>query len=223
MTDLSAPQPFTVPTIVPLGDASLLVRFGTTLTEPANRAAIALARLLARDPVPGVDEVMPNLVSVLLRFDPLRASPTQIAGELRLRLFALNGSDVAPPTHWTISAQFDGPDLEDVAAALGLSRAAFIAAHNSQTLRVLATGFAPGFVYCGMHADALVLPRRTSVRPMVPAGTILFAAGQTAITATPLPTGWHVLGHTDFANFDVTATPPTRLSAGDTIQFTVAA
>ncbi|WP_171015819.1 carboxyltransferase domain-containing protein [Devosia sp. FKR38] len=223
MTDLSAPQPFPVPTIVPLGDASLLVRFGTTLTEPANRAAIALARLLARDPVPDVDEVMPNLVSVLLRFDPLRASPAQIAGELRLRLFALSDSDVEQPTHWTIPAHFDGPDLDDVATALDLSRAAFIAAHNSRKLRVLATGFAPGFVYCGMHADALVLPRRTSVRPMVPAGTILFAAGQTAITATPLPTGWHVLGHTDFANLNLAATPPTRLSAGDTIQFTVAA
>lgn len=222
MTDLSAPQPFPVPTIVPLGDASLLVRFGTTLTEPGNRAAIACARLLARDPVPGVDEVMPNLVSVLLRFDPLRASPSQIAGELRLRLFALSDTDPAPPTHWSIAASFDGPDIDEVATNLGLSRAAFIAAHNSQKLRVLATGFAPGFVYCGMHADALVLPRRTSVRPLVPAGTILFAAGQTAITATPLPTGWHVLGHTDFSNFDADATPPTRLSAGDTVQFMVA-
>ena len=222
MTDLSAPNAFPVPTIVPLGDACLLVRFGTTLTDQANRAASAFARLLEREPVPGVDEVMPNLVSVLLRFDPLRAHPAQIAGEIRLRLFALGDSDADAPAHWTLPTVFDGPDLEEVATLLGLSAAAFVSAHNSRTLRVLATGFAPGFVYCGMHDDALVLPRRTTVRPMVPAGTVLFAAGQTAITATPLPTGWHVLGRTDFANFDASASPPTRLSPGDTVQFTVA-
>ena len=222
MTDLSASQAFPVPTIVPLGDSSLLVRFGAALSDPANRAAIAFARLLARDPVPGVEEVVPNLVSVLLRFDPMRAQPADIAGEVRLRLFSLDSRAPDAPQSWTIAADFDGPDLDDVANSLGLSRAAFIAAHNSQPLRVLATGFAPGFVYCGMHADALVLPRRTVVRPMVPAGTILFAAGQTAITATPLPTGWHVLGHTDFSNFDATANPPTRLQAGDCLQFTVA-
>lgn len=53
-------------------------------------------------------------------------------------------------------------------------------------LRVLATGFAPGFVYCGLHPDDLSVPRREAIRPMVPAGTVLFAAGQTAIAATDL-------------------------------------
>ena len=50
---------------------------------------------------------------------------------------------------------FDGPDLAEVAAALGMTAADFIAAHNATPLRVLATGFAPGFVYCGLHPDEL--------------------------------------------------------------------
>jgi KipI family sensor histidine kinase inhibitor len=99
---------------------------------------------------------------------------------------------------------------------------AFIAAHNQASLRVLATGFAPGFVYCGMHPNELTLPRRPTVRLSVPPGSVLFAAGQTAITATEMPTGWHVIGHTDFANFDPTASPPTRLEPGDQVRFTVA-
>ena len=218
MAGSSAPQTFPTPTIVPLGDSSLLVRFGTTLDDTANRAAIALALALDHEPIPGVVEAAPNLVSVLLRYDPLSSAAAAIAGELRLRLFA--PGDTAPATaRWTIATTFNGPDLDEVATALGLAPAAFVAAHNAHPLRVLGTGFAPGFVYCGLHPDDLVLPRRTVVRPSVPAGSVLFAAGQTAIAATEMPTGWHVIGRTDFANFDPTSEPPTRLSAGDVVVF----
>ena len=222
VTGSSVTDTFPTPTIAPLGDAALLVRFGTALTDSANRAAIALVALLQRAPVPGVVEVAPSLVSVLLRYDPLTAAAADIASELRLRLYALAAAAPPPGREWTIPIRFDGPDFDSVADALKLRPAAFIAAHNGAPLRVLATGFAPGFVYCGLHAEALVLPRRTEVRPMVPAGTVLFAAGQTAITATELPTGWHVIGSTEFKNFDPAAEPPTQLSPGDRVSFTAA-
>ena len=220
MTGLSDPKTFPAPTIVPLGDSSLLVRFGTVLTDAANRAAIALARALDGAPIAGVVEVVPHLVSVQLRCDPLVSAPAAIAGELRLRLFAL-GNATPATTSWRIATTFDGPDLEAVATALGMGASDFVAAHNAKPLRVLATGFAPGFVYCGLHAERLVLPRRTSVRPSVPAGSVLFAAGQTAIASTEMPTGWHVIGRTDFANFDPATDPPTRLGAGDVVTFEV--
>lgn len=215
------PQTFPVPTLVALGDSSLLVRFGTTLTDAANRAAIAFVAVLDHNPIPGVVEIMPNLVSVLLRYDPAVSSLTTISGHVRLALAGLADLPLEPK-HWTLPIHFDGPDIESVAAALGMEVAAFITAHNLAPLRVLATGFAPGFVYCGLH-DGMVLPRREAIRPTVPAGSVLFAAGQTAIAATDMPTGWHVIGHTDFRNFDPLADPPTRLGAGDMIRFTVAA
>jgi len=73
-----------------------------------------------------------------------------------------------------------------------------------------------------MHPKQLSLPRRNTVRSGVPPGTILFAAGQTAITATTIPTGWHVIGRTDFSNFDVKRQPPNTLTAGDEISFALA-
>jgi len=151
----------------------------------------------------------------------LATSVTTLAGELRLRLFGLQASAVTPEA-WQIECAFDGPDLAEVAQAVGLGEPDFVAAHNASPLRVLATGFAPGFVYCGLHNNDLVVPRRTSVRSSVPAGSILFAAGQTAITATEMPTGWHVIGRTSFVNFDPASDPPTRLSAGDIVRFEVA-
>lgn len=218
MVGPSAPDILPVPTIVPLGDAGLLVRFGTTLSEAANGAAIALALELDRMPISGVLETVPNLVSVLLRYDPKSSDPGTIAGDLRLRLFGLS-SQLLETRHWAVPVRFDGPDLDEVASTLAMSVPAFIEAHNRMPLRVLATGFAPGFVYCGLHPQALAVPRRTSVRSMVPAGSVLFAAGQTAIAATDMPTGWHVIGHTGFANFDSRVEPPTQLTAGDLVAF----
>ena len=105
---------------------------------------------------------------------------------------------------------------------VGLSVAAFIDRHNRRRLRVLATGFAPGFVYCGFHEAELQLPRRDSIRTNVPAGTVLFAAGQTAVAATSIRTGWHVIGRTAFQNFYAQRVPPTILVSGDEVQFEVA-
>lgn len=213
---------FPMPTLVPLGDAAILVRFATTLTDEANRAAIACAARLAREPIVGVEEIVPNLVSVLVRYDPLRVSSADVQGELRLRLFGLENAGFAQDLDRKIAVRFggeEGPDLEEVAGLLGLTADALIAAHNRSALRVLATGFAPGFVYCGFHSNELVVPRRAVVRPLVPAGSVLFAAGQTAIAATDIPTGWHVIGRTEFRNFDPMLERPTALSAGERLTF----
>jgi KipI family sensor histidine kinase inhibitor len=155
---------------------------------------------------------------VLLVYDCARIGHELLCGEVRLLLSAEPAAEREPIRHG-ISVAFDGDDLDEVAAKLKMTAAEFVAAHNRKPLRVLATGFAPGFVYCGFHGSELALPRRTALRPSVPAGTVLFAAGQTAIASTPIPTGWHVIGHTEFRNFDPTIDPPTQLSAGDGIAF----
>jgi KipI family sensor histidine kinase inhibitor len=210
-----------VPLLRPLGDRGLLVRFGDTLTEAANRATVAFARQAELTPPAGVLEVVPNLISVLLVYDNARTDHELLSGEVRVLLGTTATPEPDPKRH-RVRVTFDGDDLDEVAAALALTPAGFVAAHDRAPLRVLATGFAPGFVYCGFHEAKLMLPRRMAIRPTVPAGTVLFAAGQTAIASTPIPTGWHVIGHTGFRNFDPAADPPTRLRAGDEIVFEAA-
>lgn len=210
-----------LPLILPLGDRGLLVRFGETLSDAANRAAIDFARRIEAAAIPDVVEVVPNLISVLVRYEPTKLTFDRLAGEIRLLAPAADDSIAAGVRH-AVAVSFDGEDLEEVAELVELPVADFIRAHNAAPLRVLATGFAPGFVYCGMHPEALAVPRRGAVRRQVPAGTVLFAAGQTAITSTPIPTGWHVIGHTGFRNFDPAAEPPSAVRAGDSIEFEVA-
>lgn len=226
MADNSAESPNRLsPTIAALGDRGLLVRFATSLSDAANLAAIGFAQRLGEHMPDGVTEIDPNLVSVLLRYDPARVEFERLAGEVRLLLGPPAIHRPAKRRVHRIAISFGGeagPDLDEAAASLGLGGEAFIAAHNARPLRLLTTGFAPGFVYCGFHPDSLFLPRRTTVRREVPAGTVLFAAGQTAITATSIPTGWHVIGRTGFRNFDASKDPPTKLREGDEIVFEAA-
>ncbi len=215
-----ATNSFPPPVIMPLGDTALLVRFSETLEDEANERALNFAAAVAAEPVAGVVEIVPSLVSVLLRYDPLATDPIRLAGELALRVdVAVEGRSSCTHEIEVTFGQADGPDLEEVARMLELSPDQFIQRHNATTLRVLTTGFAPGFVYCGFHDEGMVLPRRTQVRPLVPAGSILFAAGQTAIAATDIPTGWHVIGRTGFRNFDPTREPSTLLAVGDRVVF----
>ena len=210
-------SPLPLPVIMPLGDSGLLVRFADSLSEPANAAALAFARHAGVAGLPGVTEIAPNLVSVLLRYDPRQIGFDRLAGEVRL-LVGGEQPEVTGAEH-RIELRYDGDDLAEVCDLLGLTESAFVAAHGATPLRVLAVGFAPGFLYCGFHPHELHVSRRALVRPPVPAGTVLFAAGQTAIAATPIPTGWHVIGHTGLRNFDATATQPVTIMAGDTVTF----
>jgi KipI family sensor histidine kinase inhibitor len=211
------------PLILPLGDRAMVVRFAEVLSLAANSQALGLARVLNTDPIAGVAEIAPGLASVLLRYEPRTIGFDRLAGEVRLRLSGAERVALPEPRQLSAAIRFDGPDLPAVLSALGLDQATFIGLHNRAELTVLATGFAPGFIYCGLHPEALHMPRRSTVRPSVPAGTVLFAAGQTAVTATTIPTGWSVIGTTSFTNFDPTRADPLTLHAGDRIRFTEAA
>ncbi|WP_164730467.1 5-oxoprolinase subunit B family protein [Pelagibacterium montanilacus] len=205
-------------TLLAVGDNGLLVRFARELEEEATQRAIAFFRVAEQAGLPGVVEIVPNLVSVLLRYDPRAVSFDALAGEVRL-LFAREAVPGSEAGAYRIGIRFSGPDLAEVAERLGLSRDEFIEKHNLDPMRVLGGAFAPGFIYCGLHPEDMRLPRKSDVRPTVPPGSVLFAAGQTAITSTTIPTGWHVIGETDFRNLDLSAMPPTRLRAGDVVQF----
>ena len=213
----------TNPQIQPLGDSAALVRFDSHLEKEANQRAIAFAQQLAKTSISGITEIASGLVSVLVRYDSAQMRFGDLAGELRLVLVTgVVQKNTSTSKKYKLNVRFGGkhgPDLEAVADLLDLTPSEFIQKHNANPLRVLATGFAPGFVYCGMHVSNLILPRRQQVRAKVRKGTVLFAAGQTAITATSIPTGWHVIGHTDFSNFDPNDTQPTKLRPGDEITF----
>jgi KipI family sensor histidine kinase inhibitor len=79
-------------------------------------------------------------------------------------------------------------------------------------------GFAPGFPYLLGLDPALAMPRRRDPRQRVPAGSVAIGGAQTGIYPEALPGGWQLIGRTPLRLFDVNATPPSMLAAGDRVR-----
>ncbi len=124
----------------------------------------------------------------------------------------------------TIDAAYAGADLSATATFFGISVTEFIQAHTSQLWRVAMMGFAPGFGYLEpIEAPVLPwssLPRRTTPRATVPAGSVALAAGMSAIYPTSSPCGWHLVGTSLRTLFDPdNDSRPTLLRPGAAVHF----
>ena len=97
---------------------------------------------------------------------------------------------------------YDGEDLDAVAGATGLSPAEVAERHARPTYTCAFCGFAPGFAYLVGLDPALHLPRRSTPRTRVPAGSVAIAAEYSAVYPSASPGGWHVIGHSTLALWD---------------------
>lgn len=115
-----------------------------------------------------------------------------------------------------------GQDLDWLAAQTGLSTQALIDLHSSAVYTVEFLGFLPGFAYLSGLPEPLQLPRRSSPRARVPAGTLAVGSAYCAVYPWESPGGWHLMGHVDQILFDPDVTDPHGrcfFHAGDTVQF----
>ncbi|MGJ8528334.1 5-oxoprolinase subunit B family protein [Maritalea sp.] len=209
--------------LIPLGDRSVLVRFGSQLTIDANKRAQSFAKLCQEKLHDKINGCSSNLVSVIIQYDPNMVSFDTLKGQIMMLMstFDAQKADQNVQTHH-VQVKYggeEGPCLDEVCKELSLSVAQFVEVHTANALHALALGFSPGFLYLGLHDEELRVPRRVQVQENVPAGSILFAAGQTAITSRPIRTGWHVIGRTNLRNFIPDAAQPILITPGDLVQF----
>ncbi|MGC8512203.1 MAG: carboxyltransferase domain-containing protein [Acidimicrobiales bacterium] len=128
-------------------------------------------------------------------------------------------SESAAPRTVTIPVDYDGPDLEPTAADLGMPPAEIARRHSASTWTVDFLGFSPGFAYLSGGDPALWVPRLSSPRLSVPAGSVAIAAGMTAVYPQPTPGGWRIIGSTQLSLFDAREENPSLLQPGDRVLF----
>ena len=101
-----------------------------------------------------------------------------------------------------IPVRYDGPDLEAVATACGLTIPEVIQIHKEATYTVHMMGFAPGFPYLEGLDPRLLLARRESPRNHIRPGTVAIGGPHAGIYPVASPGGWHLLGQTDLLLFN---------------------
>ena len=163
--------------IVPFGERAWLLDLGDVIDEAVNARILAIADAIEerrRDGLDAVERPVVAYASLLLAFEPSRISAADVYRSL------VDASEAAVPEPSAadrppieIPVRYggdDGPDLESVAARLGLATEAVVALHTGTTYRVFMLGFAPGFAYLGTLPAELSLPRLAEPRTLVPAG-----------------------------------------------------
>ncbi|MEM1077282.1 MAG: allophanate hydrolase subunit 1 [Pseudomonadota bacterium] len=213
------------PQIRPVGVTGLLVSFGDSLTDRANRAALAFRASLEAERWAEVAETSSTLASCFVRFDPVTTDPEALEARLAGLLGARDWYGAAPPEGrklWRIPCTFGGaraPQLAEAAEQAGLSLPDAITQLSTTRVRVLTLGFAPGQPYLGTLPEAWDLPRQTGLTPKVPEGALVLAIRQFVLFATSAPTGWRHVGQTAFRGYRPEAETPFALRPGDEIVF----
>ena len=202
--------------VYPLGDTALLAELGTRLDTALNTRAIALAAALQRRR--DVRRAVAAHGTVTVQFDPDQITLQALATAIT-RLARKRPPVEEPGRLHRIPVVYDGPDLEAVAGACGLSPGRVVDLHTRPIYRVFLVGFVPGWAYMGPLADELVLPRRPAPRTQVPAGSVAIAGQETGIYPLVSPGGWHLIGRTSVRLFLPDSDPPSLFRAGDRVKF----
>ncbi|GAA3986318.1 allophanate hydrolase subunit 1 [Allokutzneria multivorans] len=164
-------------------------------------------------------ELVPAATTLLVRFDrALTTMDKAVEHVAALEHSTVDGNDLGEVV---IPVRYDGEDLADVASRAGMTEAEVIERHARARYTVAFCGFAPGFGYLTGLDRALWLPRRETPRTRVPAGSIALADQYAGVYPRSSPGGWHILGSTDLAVWDVDRDPPALLVPGTPVRFEV--
>lgn len=206
----------------PLGDSALLITLGDEMAPRLNQRVHALASLIDSAPLAGIRETVPAYASLLVHYDPLQLTYSQIADWIRGRLDQADSASARTPRLIEVPTRYggaSGADLEAVAASRALTAADVIRLHSRRDYLIYMMGFTPGFPYMGTLDDSLVTPRLETPRTSVPAGTVAIAGAQTGIYPLASPGGWNLIGWTPLKLFDPTSESPFLFAPGDTVRF----
>lgn len=217
------------PSIVPFGDAALLVRFEERIDPSINAAVHALAREVLAERARGRpwQAPVPAYASLLVPYDPLEWRDDEAIGALHQLVATVDaGVEVVPRTATETPLEVpvryggdDGPDLAEVAERCGLSQTQVVDIHASTTYRAYLLGFAPGFAYLGTVPERIQLPRRETPRQRVGAGSVAIAGQQTAVYPVASPGGWHLIGRTGLRIWDPLRDQPALIVPDTEVRF----
>jgi KipI family sensor histidine kinase inhibitor len=209
--------------LLPLGDTGVIAQCGgDEISEAASAAVHALRSLAERRRPPAVVEVIPTYRSLLVLYDPVRATAGEVRRFLRAVAAQANPEEPAPGRLIEIPAAYGGPygpDLPHVAREAGISESQVVALHTGREYRVYMLGFVPGFPYMGTLPPPLRVSRLRSPRLRVPERSVAIAGPQTAIYSVESPGGWRVIGRTPLRPYDPSRANPFLFDAGDRVRF----
>ncbi|KUJ73305.1 allophanate hydrolase [Ruegeria marisrubri] len=213
------------PMVRNVGLDGMLVTFADKMTEASNRAALAFRGALENAGWEGVLETSTSLASAYVRFDFAQLPHAEIEARLRDLLSSRDWYAAPLPAGrklWRVPTVYGtdlAPQLDEAAAAAGLSTEEAVRRLSQSRVRVLTIGFAPGQPYLGPLGPEFNIPRLQQLNPMVPEGALVLAISQFVLFSGPTQTGWRHIGQTAFRCFRPEMAQSFALNPGDEMLF----
>jgi inhibitor of KinA len=210
------------PTYQPLGDSAVRVEFGATIDVEVSERVLKFCAALDQEPVDGVAEFAPAYCTAVVYYRPARIAYDALCLALDEAIARADTLPAPAPRLVEIPVHYggeEGPDLEFVGRAHGLTADQVIRLHTQADYRVYMLGFLPGFPFLGGLPEVLATPRRETPRIRVPAGSVGIGGAQTGVYPVESPGGWHLIGRTALTLYDPAHEPRALLAPGDRVTF----
>lgn len=192
------------------GPRALLVEFSDLASVLAFHS-----RLLA-EPLPGQLDAIAAAATVLLKFG---THAEALAARTAVGHVDMSAVPQDSSREVTIEVVYDGEDLAEVGMLTGLGEEGVVAAHTGQLWTAAFGGFAPGFTYLLGENHSLDVPRRTSPRTSVPAGSVALGGTFSAVYPRQSPGGWQLIGRTTAVLWDLERESPALVRPGDRVRY----
>ena len=170
-------------------------------------------------------DVVAGIDRIAVAFDPSRYEISEAAETMLTQIATAPSNGASSTETLEIPVRYGGeygPDLASICETLGMSEADFIEMHTSREYTVEMIGFTPGFAYIGGLPTSVEIPRLSTPRQSVAAGSVGMITGYTGLYALAGPGGWPIIGATDMSLFDASSPDPFVVRAGQTITFIAA-
>ena len=178
---------------------------------------MALTDSLNNMPIAGIEEITPAARTILVRYNPVITSVNGLVSEISLR--DVSKVELKASKLVTIPVDYSGEDIAEVARYLGITIDEVIRRHTENEYQVAFSGFAPGFGYMVSKGAQLNVPRRSSPRVRIPAGSVALAGEFSSVYPQASPGGWQLIGTTDIAVWNIDREEPALLQAGYRVNF----
>ena len=208
--------------ITPEGDAALMIRFADDMTPQVNALVHAARARLAQAHVAGVTDLLGAYCTLMVCYDPLTVSYTELSAQVGACLRGLEPQDAHNGRVIEIPVCYGGdlgPDLPDVARHAGLSADQVVALHAAGDYTVCMLGFLPGFAYLWGLTSAW---RRRGWRRRASASRRArspSAAPRRGCTPWPRRAAGAWIGSTPARLYDPHRDEPIPYAAGDVLRF----
>ena len=155
-------------------------------------------------------DIVPSYNSVAFHFD--YSDPLELKEAILNRIQDVDYNQMIESQVHNIDVKYNGQDLELAAEKLGIEVSEIIKRHTQNEYHIAMLGFKPYLPYLLGLDKGLSLPRLETPRNRIAAGSIGIGGSQTTIFPDQTPSGWNIIGMSDFKGFS-------KLRPGDKIVF----